>query len=125
MAISDPHDPRYFRRYLQFNADGTVASVHEFEAGAICPLPAAIEVTDLGTIALDEITIAPADVATLQSAVNAHADKSAAVEKAIADLADAATALTLVKAQTQGTVSVAAAKIVAPIVAPAPVVANG
>lgn len=118
MAVLDPHDPRPFRRYVQFNADGSVASEHDFEAGAVCPLLGAVEVTDLVPLDLTAIAITPAEVATLRAAVDDHDAKSAAVEKAVVDLTTAAAALQLVLAATRGSLAVSAGKV---NIGPAPI----
>lgn len=111
MAITDPHDPREFRRYLSFNDDGSVAAVHEFESRAEGLLPAAVEVTNLVLIDFTALTIAPADVTALKAAVADVAAKASAVDVAVADLAASKVALQVSQAKTHGAVSVAAAKI--------------
>jgi len=127
MAITDPHDPnRTFRRYVVFNLDGTVASVHDFEAGTICPLPAAIEVTDLVPVDLDAIQITPDQVTAIQAAVDDHAKQLAAIDQAKSDAEASAAALALVQATTRGAVSVAIGKVqLGQNAPPSPIVANG
>lgn len=59
MPIRDPHDPRDFRRWLSFNDDGSVASVHEVEASVNQPFPGAVEVTDVQAVDFASIKVSP------------------------------------------------------------------
>lgn len=80
--ITDPYDPRPFRRWLTFNVDGTVAAVHETEASVEQPETNQIEVTALAPVNVSAMTIAPSLVATLNSAVGAVTTQQAALDTA-------------------------------------------
>lgn len=68
--ITDPHDKtRQFRQYVQFNKDGSVASVHEFEMNALA-MPHAVEVTDFGRQDFSAMSIHPDVVAKLHAAAD-------------------------------------------------------
>lgn len=68
--ITDPHDPREFRRYVQLSPDGTVASVHDYAASVEAPLPTAIEVTDLAPTDFGTLAIDPQLVTDLQASIS-------------------------------------------------------
>ncbi len=65
--IADPHDKRSFRRWLRFNDDGTVASVHEVEASVNQPFAGAVEVTDDAPKDFTAIVVSKSDVALLRA----------------------------------------------------------
>lgn len=109
---TDPHDPRTFRRYVQLNPDGSVASVHDFEASVENPLPGAVEVTNLAPSTIDGLSVDPALVQTLAAAAADIDAKQAVIDAAVVAHADAQTTLTNAQAAIRGALSVSAAKAV-------------
>lgn len=83
--IRDPHDKdRLFRQYVRFAADGSVASVHEYEASA--PAPAdAVEVTDLGRQDFHALKVTPELVEKLHADVRGESDVKADLTAALAE----------------------------------------
>lgn len=79
--MTDPHDSRPFRQWVKFNADGSIASVHEHAAEVEQPHPEAVETTHLFPFDTTALTIEPALIKALQEA---HAVK-AFREEALAD----------------------------------------
>lgn len=93
MAITDPHDPRAFRRYVSFNADGSVAAQHEFVANADVPFPA-VEVTELTEVEFTALRLTPKLVAALATGdINAHAAAQLAIVEAAVDVKQAVKAV--------------------------------
>lgn len=110
--ITDTHDPRTFRRYVQLNRDGSVASVHDFEASVENPLPGAVEVTNLAPSTIDGLSVDPALVQTLIAAAADIDVKQAAIDAAVVAKGEAADSLTKAQAAVRGALSVSAAKAV-------------
>lgn len=78
MSLTDPHDPRVFRRYVKLNADGTVAGIVDVEVSQT-PTDVAksvyVDVTEHAGQNLDTLKLS-ADLVTDQaSAENYHADR--------------------------------------------------
>lgn len=107
--LRDPHDPRQFRRYVKFAADGSVASVHDLEAGAV-PQANMVEVTDLSPIDFAGISIDPALVAVVSQTSQDVATKTEAIAVAEADLSLALTTRDTAIGNARAALSVAAGK---------------
>lgn len=96
--IQDPHDPRPFRQWVKLAPDGTIATVHEFEAGVEQPAPALVETTHLFPFDTTALQVDPALVAALAEAHEQHtfaeaalADAKGVVQQAHVDLKTAVT----------------------------------
>ncbi len=96
--ITDPHDPRTFRRWLSFNPDGSVAASHDLAAG-VEPMTPLVEVTDLVPADFHAIQIDPTLIAALDDAAVKLATAKTVHAEAKAELGAAvATAVTAQKA---------------------------
>ena len=118
--LTDPHDPRTFRRYVVFNPDGTVASTHDVDATVQNPILGGVDVTDLSPADFSAITIDPQIAGAIQVAVTDVQKKSVDVATASQALSDSQTALTIAQINGRSAVSTASAKLIAARAAPTP-----
>ena len=111
--ITDPHDPRQFRRYVTVNVDGSIAAVHDFDASVESPLPLAVEVTDVAPTDFTNITIDP----IIATAVHVAADDVALTQTAIVTAqkiaAQASDVLAVAQAAARAALSASVAKAAA------------
>jgi hypothetical protein len=64
--LVDPHDrKRLFRQWVRFQADGTVAAVHEFTADFTPGFRGAVDVTDFAPADFAKVTLTPAVVTAM------------------------------------------------------------
>lgn len=91
--MNDPHDPRPMRMWVKFNADGSIASVHEHAPEVEQPHPEAVETTHLFPFDTTALKVDPELVKALRDAYYNKLGREALLASAITNVQQAHTDL--------------------------------